>query len=136
MKNRHMEIINCSIKNKMACTFAWGRDTFGWGVSSSWKYGALAAKVNTSIFKTLSESHAKDVRSLTATLQQQHLHFLCPKHFPRFSFALFFHILPTIVSSSEYCSQHFMTGTADIVFEDEGSETAMGNLCKASAFFS
>lgn len=51
-----MEIINCSIKNKMACSFAWGRDTFGWGVreaSSSWKYWALAAKVNTSIFKKL-----------------------------------------------------------------------------------
>ena len=94
MKNRHTEIINGSIKNKMACSFAWGRDTFGKGVgkeSSSWKYWALAAKVNTSIFKKLSESHAKDVASLTTTLQQQHLlvHFLCLKHFPRDFFCSF-----------------------------------------------
>lgn len=50
MKNRHKEIINCSIKNKMASSFAWGRDTFRWGVgeeTSNWKYWALAAKAHT-----------------------------------------------------------------------------------------
>lgn len=52
---------------------------------------SLDAKVNTSIFKKLPESHAKNVTSLTATLQQQHLlvHFLCLKYYPWFSFDLF-----------------------------------------------